>query len=339
MMTPLLLISISLASAGAAMAQNFLAPSQIASKFALPSSTSLAFPSATLSSSDAADFLKKTSNWGITKNGHISQPQDVSFVQDPIESNNSSPVLAVLYPQGSFSNGTGGASFSTYWNDSSSTGFRTVQLSYQVGFTSDFAFVKGGKLPGLRGGDLDGCDGGQDQDSCFSMRFMWRTNGAGEAYAYIPSSGQKALCKDSNVLCNSDGFGTSIDRGSFSFVPGVWNQVDMVVGLNNPVGTANGFVAVYYNGVLAINQTSLQIRTKSSVSNVQGMFFSTFFGGNDASWASPTNQSTYYRNFQLFGSDDASSLKSSASRSTTPVLSALLIATVGLAAVRLLSVL
>lgn len=124
-----------------------------------------------------------------------------------------------------------------------------------------------------------------------------------------------------------------------------------------------------YNGVLAINQTALQIRTQSSVGNIQGMFFSyvpslspllpklkyswcktylrTFFGGNDATWASPTNQSTYYRNFQLFGSDDASTLKSSASRSRSvslsasgmPVLSALLLATVGLAAVRLASVL
>lgn len=74
---------------------------------------------------------------------------------------------------------------------------------------------------------------------------MWRTSGAGEAYAYIPSSSsQKTLCKSSDVICNSDGFGTSLDRGAFSFVRGVWNQVDMVVGLNNPVGEANGFVAV-----------------------------------------------------------------------------------------------
>ena len=37
-------------------------------------------------------------------------------------------------------------------------------------------------------------------------------------YAYIPTPNN--ICSDSDFICNSDGFGTSIDRGSFSFLTG-----------------------------------------------------------------------------------------------------------------------
>lgn len=37
-------------------------------------------------------------------------------------------------------------------------------------------------------------------------------------YAYIPTPND--VCSSSHFKCNSDGFGTSIDRSSFSFVAG-----------------------------------------------------------------------------------------------------------------------
>ena len=56
-------------------------------------------------------------------------------------------------------------------------------LSYEVAFEANFDWVKGGKLPGLRGGlATSGCSGGSKSNggSCFSSRVMWRQNGAGE---------------------------------------------------------------------------------------------------------------------------------------------------------------
>ena len=50
------------------MAQNFFSPTQIANVHALASSTSLTFPTQTLSSDDAVTYLKQSS-WDITKNG------------------------------------------------------------------------------------------------------------------------------------------------------------------------------------------------------------------------------------------------------------------------------
>jgi len=320
-----LVLSCAIFSAVPAAAQNFFSPTQIASVHGLPSSVSLPFPTKTLSSEDAITFLK-ASTWDLTRHGDISNEADVSFVKDPLNSTNKDPVLTILYPAGSYSNNTGGTTFSTYYNDSSSTGFRTMQISYQVAFESGFQFVKGGKLPGLRGGVDRGCDGGSNSDTCFSTRFMWRTNGEGEAYVY--TQGQKTLCQQSNVRCSDFGYGTSISRGSFSFVAGAWNQVDMVVGLNNPVARSNGYITVYYNGALAINQTGMQIRSNSAVQNIQGMFFSTFFGGGDSSWESPSDQHTYFKNIQLFASDNPSNLKSSAlsTRSSALVIALILTA-------------
>jgi len=80
---------------------------------------------------------------------------------------------------------------------------------------------------------------------------MWRTGGAGEGksplrwvklmivYAYIPTG--KDLCDQSNVMCNSDAYGTSLARGSFSYQTGQWQTIWLVVILNE-VGINNGIV-------------------------------------------------------------------------------------------------
>jgi len=87
--------------------------------------------------------------------------------------------------------------------------------------------------------------------------------------------------------------------------------VDLIVQLNNPSGTANGIIQVYYNGLLAFNKTGLQIRSQDSITGFTGMFFSTFFGGNNASYESPADQYAYFRNFQMWASDSFSHGKSS----------------------------
>ena len=56
-----------------------------------------------------------------------------------------------------------------------------------VYFDPHFQWVKGGKLPGIAGGPT-GCGGGVNAQSegCWSVRIMWRRNGDGEAYIYVP---------------------------------------------------------------------------------------------------------------------------------------------------------
>jgi hypothetical protein len=141
-------------------------------------------------------------------------------------------------------------------------------LRYYVRFAPGFDFVKGGKLPGLYGGTE--VSGGRIPDGTngFSTRFMWRTGGQGEVYAYLPSSTE---------------FGTSLGRGSFSFTPGKWHCLEQQVVLNDP-GVANGIVRAWLDGALVYENRALVYRTARSL-QIEGVFFSTFFGGGDASWA------------------------------------------------------
>lgn len=120
-----------------------------------------------------------------------------------------------------------------------------------------------------------------------------------QVYAYIPTTGY-GLCSASDVICNSD-YGTSLSRGSFTLRSGQWNPLSLFVQLNNPPTTANGRVFLYYNGTLALAHDNLQLRASTDIESIGGLFFSTFFGGADVSWASPQNQSTFYRNFKLLG--------------------------------------
>lgn len=299
-------------------AGSLVTPENIASSLSLTVSTSLPFPTATLSPSDADDFL--VNNWSLNKHKIQNQPSDIEFVSDPFpnsqvnpvfspsasSSSLPSPVLQVTYPQGSFEDSDGGVQFYSLFNGSLASP-QTMLLSYELAFGENFQWVKGGKLPGLRGGDdTDGCEGGSlpNGTNCWSSRLMWRTSGQAEIYTYIPTTDR--LCSDAEVICNSD-FGTSLNRGAVSFTPATWMQVALLVQLNSRGTLANGNMAFYFNGALITNQTNLQIRSSTDLT-AGGLFFSTFFGGNDPSWATPTTQNTFFRNFRLWTSENPSNL-------------------------------
>ena len=196
----------------------------------------------------------------------------------PDETRRFKNVLRVRYPAGSASptvarKGTpsGGAQFYSRFNlDRSGVAMDHLRLRYFLRLSSDFEFVKGGKLPGLYGGI--GNSGGKIPDGSdgFSSRLMWRKNGEGEVYAYLPSS------KD---------YGTSIGRGRWTFKPGVWHQVEQEIKLNDST-KSNGWVKVWIDNVLVLNKEKLKWRTDSNLT-IDGIFFSTFFGGSDASWSTP----------------------------------------------------
>ncbi|KAJ6625631.1 hypothetical protein B0H10DRAFT_2002449 [Mycena sp. CBHHK59/15] len=290
-----------------------LTPQSLAAKYDLVTSTTLPFPAATESSTDTQALL--VSDWSLSKGRIQNGGDDLSFVADPfpnspapgITSNMTGPALQVVYPAGSYSNNTGGAQLYSLWNTTQASGFQSMMLSYEVAFDDGFDWVKGGKLPGLRGGtSATGCSGGNEATGfdCFSARLMWRTNGAGEVYAYIPSPNN--LCSEKTIICNSD-FGISISRGSFTFTSGQWNRVTLLVQLNNPVNVANGNIELYFNDVQALAQQDLQLRASSNVT-AGGIYFSTFFGGSDTSWSTPTTTHTYFRNMVVYGGYTPSTL-------------------------------
>ncbi|GAA5927598.1 uncharacterized protein JCM15063_005941 [Sporobolomyces koalae] len=265
--------------------------------------TTLPAPTATLANLDpAAEFI--SSKWPVSK---FSSSEFVSFVKDPFEQSGQN-VLSVEYPEGSYSASKGGASMRL---NVFGTGKMRALLSYEVGFESNFDFVQGGKLAGLFGGDAgSGCTGGKGSEACFSARFMWRAEGKGEVYGYVPTyEGQ--CTKDTNannsVICH-DNFGQSFDRGSFTFETGKWNRITEIAILNSDpsqVTEADGQLAVYFGDSKAFERTDIVFRTNSSVF-FSSVLFQTFFGGSTEEYASPVLTHTYYRNWLFYEGDEAS---------------------------------
>lgn len=228
--------------------------------------------------------------WGIQSPGRWGM-ENLEVLTDPSASFSS--ILRVHYPAGSVSPSfsrreeapLGGTQFYANLGIAPQTSLR---LSYYLRFSDNFDFVKGGKLPGLFGGE--GASGGDNPDGTdgFSTRFMWRREGEGELYAYLPTS---------------DAYGTSIGRGNWRFQPGVWHHLEQEVTLNQPT-RANGRVRVWLDGNLVLDEGNLEFRSVDQL-QIGGLFFSTFFGGNDASWATPQDVYIDFADFTVSRGDEA----------------------------------
>lgn len=189
-------------------------------------------------------------------------------------------VLTVSYPAGSSAPSAGAPYGGAQICEPFTSGPRTsATLTYQVRFPLGFQFVKGGKLPGLYGG-VEPFSGEKHNDNGWSLRLMWRTNGAGEIYAYI---------------AGKTGYGLSIDRGGVNWLAdGQWHTVSLHVALNTP-GNADGSASLSVDGVTGINSTGMTITTTNT--QIGGLFFSTFYGGHDTSWAPSAPMTVDFSNF------------------------------------------
>jgi len=230
---------------------------------------------------------------------------------DVVEAPDGKPGMQAHYPQGSYTFGhdpLGGFSF--YAKGPSDVDLSTAleaTFSYSVFFEADFDYQLGGKLLGFYGGDNDevaiGCSGGRRDTRCWSTRLMWRTEGAGEAYTYLPSpdnpgfEANKRLC---DVAPSSDcnpTYGASVGRGSFHFESGQWNTVSQRVLLND-VGQSNGELEVFFNGKSVINVTGLKYRDNAE-GRIRGMQAQTFFGGSKPEFASPKSQNAWFSDLSV----------------------------------------
>ena len=222
--------------------------------------------------------------WGIISHGRWGD-SNAMVISDP--SGRFERILRVHYPSNSASPTVtrkenapvGGTQFYATLNISPQTKLR---LSYYVRFSPDFNFVKGGKLPGLYGGTATSGGNIPDGTNGFSTRYMWRRKGAGEVYAYLPTS---------------EKYGTSLGRGNWDFQPGKWYKIEQEVSLNQP-GKSNGVIQVWVNNQEVLTLKNLLFRTSKNL-KIEGIFFSTFFGGSDYSWATPKDVYVDFTTFSI----------------------------------------
>lgn len=180
--------------------------------------------------------------------------------------------LRVTYPANQYGPANGGVQFKVPLGGS----YEELFFAYRVRFGSGFSFVKGGKLPGLVGGSSPtGCS--PDPDG-FSARNMWRGGGNIVQYVYWPE--QPDTCGDD----------LEYDAGgdARAFTPGKWHTVEHRVRMN-AVGSEDGVLEGWVDGELALSDDGRLWRNDDSFA-IDTLYFSTFFGGSDSSWAPASAQ-------------------------------------------------
>lgn len=239
-----------------------------------------------------SDFSNGLAAWGEVKLQF--GVENIAFVSEP---DGRFPKFArIHYPKGSYDPGTarkglapmGGAQFTSNFASMEVPPSDSMVLSYSVRFDEGFDFVRGGKLPGLYGGIPRA--GGQvptGRDG-YSTRIVWQNKGKGALYAYLPTNSK---------VYKGTTYGTLVGAGAWQFEPGKWTDLSQRIKLNKP-GVSDGRITIWVDGALVHDECGLRFRDIPSL-KINGIFFSTFFGGNEPDWASRNDTHIDFTNFRL----------------------------------------
>jgi hypothetical protein len=184
---------------------------------------------------------------------------------------------------------------------------RAMTMRYRVFFPSSFDFVKGGKLPGLWGGE-PGSGGGDWNNDGYSFRVMFRKGGEAVAYVYMCTdqgnySGDES-CKlvkaqgkgFDDIAHHTNGAGIDLWRGKgMQFRKNAWNDVELGIVANSP-GKADGAVSLKVNGTRCeFKGMSWSAKRK----DVNGLAFASWMGGGSQDYAPKNEQTAKFKDFTL----------------------------------------
>lgn len=199
------------------------------------------------------------------------------------------PGLEMLFPEGAVGPGQGGGQAPMRFGD----GVVRDELifSYNALFRDGFDFQRGGKLPGLASGWQASGGTTADGTNGFTARMMWRTDGKLVQYVYH---------MDTPGVFGED-FAWQLDGEDVQLEHDRWYEFKTRVKLNTP-GEADGEIESWLDGEQALHVTGLRFRTIDDVM-IDSVFFSTFHGGADASWAPDNDSRIVFDNFLVVDPD------------------------------------
>ena len=141
-------------------------------------------------------------------------------------------------------------------------------FEYKVRFDGDFPFTRGGKLPGLAGGNAPtGCV--NTDANGFSARMMWRQNGALIGYLYDQDQGGDC--------------GNNIASG-VNFKAGQWYALKERVKLNTG-SNHDGVLQIWVDDRLVIDRKNMEYMVAGAANLINVLLFHSFFGGSTQDWA------------------------------------------------------
>ena len=238
------------------------------------------FPPASLASADLPDGLldKKTlkSHEPAVVWAKLGDRMHVVSAAEP----SSAPILRVNYPKGGWGSKNSGSQIMFAVPPAEKT-----NCEYLVRFGNNFDFVKGGKLPGLAGGQATSGNHHPVGDG-WTARLMWRRGG--DAVLYLYHMDQRKKYGDDFSL-------------NHHFLPGKWHHVRQRVTVNH-AGKSDGRIEIWFDGELALDQRSLRLR-EGNQAPVDRFYFSTFFGGQGDQWAPAKDQTIDFAKIKVVASE------------------------------------
>jgi hypothetical protein len=202
--------------------------------------------------------------------------------------------MRVDYPKGSYDPSAvrtsgaplGGAQFRTRFDRMDIAAANEIGVRYRVALQDNFQFVRGGKLPGLYAGTAN--TGGRVPNGTdgYSLRFVWQAQGLGALSVYLPTSGK---------------WGSVFGLGNWRFYPGRDIDLALYIKLNTP-GQSDGVIAAWANDALVAYAPDIVFRTVDTL-GIDGFYFSTFFGGGTADWATPVKTASIFSGMEIFRTD------------------------------------
>lgn len=234
-----------------------------------------------------------------------------------LEMDGADPVLRVDYPAQS----RDGASLKPNPTPSALSGEDglgrdSVVLTFDVFFSDNFDFSRGGKLfGGLHwGGEMaSGLDWVPDGGS---LRIMWEDKGTASVYVYLPEDNDAlygpddALMAAKNSRKGNAGLGLFADTfGPGTLVVGDWNHVELGIKLNSSYDVGDGMFMLRINDKQATYGGMRQTTSPEGLPVTESLFlrvpdqpgihelvFNTFFGGD---WSSNVDCFARFKNVAL----------------------------------------
>ncbi len=225
--------------------------------------------------------------------------------------------LKVKYPKGEVRSKDSGAQWKWSVPDN-----QELYLSYWIKFDPDFEFVKGGKLPGFCGGS---CNAGGDKPNGkdgWSARLMWQPEGGMIAYVYHKNQATDYgdsfhfminppkiyVSAPENPVAGSCVIGSKTNPSCFDLSKeirlekGRWYKMTEYVKVNN-FGKKDGAIKAWIDGSFVLDVEGFEFRSGSYAGGnpllIDTVFFSTFFGGNEKTWAPGKDVYSYFDDFTV----------------------------------------
>jgi hypothetical protein len=213
-------------------------------------------------------------------------------------------VLQVTYPKGKITNDG-----NVRWSLELGGVFEEYTVEYKVMVSKDFDFVRGGKLPGLFGGSGPAGGASVIEADGFSARIMWRELGVLCQYVYYVDKGNNRWGDDflwttnlnKNMPITKEMWKTMKEHfdDRMYLKPGTWHTLKTYIKMNT-LGKEDGKIISWLDGVESVN-LNLKFRNDESF-GIDRFKFTTFFGGNDDTWAPAKDEIMYFKDFKFSSS-------------------------------------